>query len=157
MRSLGDKISSTIVAQHAKVPCIPWSGEGVDHVEIDADGIVNVSDEVGTCGNLASWLYLASKLSKGEKLKPNGKWINDMMREDAGVRRFLLMSGFCVLTNPPACRNHTAMASQGSSAPSSRSRVKSSSLSCLSRSVQLFLASLSSLPVKSPFLSFLQS
>jgi len=45
---------------------------------------LNVSDEVGTCGNAASWLYLASKLSKGEKLKPNGRWINDMMREDAG-------------------------------------------------------------------------
>ncbi|EHY58148.1 acetyl-coenzyme-A carboxylase [Exophiala dermatitidis] len=46
MRSLGDKISSTIVAQHAKVPCIPWSGEGVDEVEIDKDGIVTVKDEV---------------------------------------------------------------------------------------------------------------
>jgi len=46
MRSLGDKISSTIVAQHAKVPCIPWSGEGVDEVEIDKDGMVTVSDDV---------------------------------------------------------------------------------------------------------------
>ncbi|OAL19402.1 hypothetical protein AYO20_11646 [Fonsecaea nubica] len=46
MRSLGDKISSTIVAQHAKVPCIPWSGEGVDEVEIDSDGIVTVKDDV---------------------------------------------------------------------------------------------------------------
>jgi acetyl-CoA carboxylase/biotin carboxylase 1 len=46
MRSLGDKISSTIVAQHAKVPCIPWSGEGVDQVTIDKDGIVTVEDEV---------------------------------------------------------------------------------------------------------------
>ncbi|OCT53252.1 Acetyl-CoA carboxylase [Cladophialophora carrionii] len=46
MRSLGDKISSTIVAQHAKVPCIPWSGEGVDEVEIDQDGIVTVRDDV---------------------------------------------------------------------------------------------------------------
>ncbi|KAI7515486.1 Acetyl-CoA, partial [Hortaea werneckii] len=35
MRSLGDKISSTIVAQHAGVPCIPWSGTGVDAVEVD--------------------------------------------------------------------------------------------------------------------------
>ncbi|KAL8921581.1 MAG: hypothetical protein Q9172_003940 [Xanthocarpia lactea] len=42
MRSLGDKISSTIVAQHAKVPCIPWSGEGVDDVIVDEDGIVTV-------------------------------------------------------------------------------------------------------------------
>ncbi|KAL9035125.1 MAG: hypothetical protein Q9214_006729, partial [Letrouitia sp. 1 TL-2023] len=46
MRSLGDKISSTIVAQHAKVPCIPWSGEGVDEVEVDQDGIVTVNPEI---------------------------------------------------------------------------------------------------------------
>jgi len=45
MRSLGDKISSTIVAQHAKVPCIPWSGEGVDDVVVDDEGIVTVTDE----------------------------------------------------------------------------------------------------------------
>ncbi|KAL6716794.1 acetyl-coenzyme-A carboxylase [Lecanora helva] len=46
MRSLGDKISSTIVAQHAKVPCIPWSGEGVDEVKVDSEGIVTVADDV---------------------------------------------------------------------------------------------------------------
>lgn len=46
MRSLGDKISSTIVAQHAKVPCIPWSGEGVDQVVMDKNGIVTVADDV---------------------------------------------------------------------------------------------------------------
>lgn len=46
MRSLGDKISSTIVAQHAGVPCIPWSGTGVDAVRIDGDGIVTVEDDV---------------------------------------------------------------------------------------------------------------
>lgn len=32
----------------------------------------------------AAWLYLASKFSKGEKLKPNGEWINEMLRKDAG-------------------------------------------------------------------------
>lgn len=46
MRSLGDKISSTIVAQHAKVPCIPWSGEGVDEVKVDENGIVTVEDHI---------------------------------------------------------------------------------------------------------------
>ncbi|KAI9035090.1 acetyl-CoA carboxylase ACC1 [Aspergillus affinis] len=46
MRSLGDKISSTIVAQHAGVPCIPWSGTGVDDVEVDKHGIVTVKDEI---------------------------------------------------------------------------------------------------------------
>ncbi|KAL4749249.1 hypothetical protein BDW72DRAFT_178697 [Aspergillus terricola var. indicus] len=46
MRSLGDKISSTIVAQHAQVPCIPWSGTGVDEVKVDENGIVTVDEEV---------------------------------------------------------------------------------------------------------------
>ncbi|KXG54596.1 ATP-grasp fold, subdomain 1 [Penicillium griseofulvum] len=46
MRSLGDKISSTIVAQHAGVPCIPWSGTGVDAVKLDENGIVTVEDDV---------------------------------------------------------------------------------------------------------------
>lgn len=55
MRSLGDKISSTIVAQHAKVPCIPWSGTGVDQVEVNDDGIVTVDDEVYMKGCVQSW------------------------------------------------------------------------------------------------------
>ncbi|KAG5368607.1 Acetyl-CoA carboxylase [Yarrowia sp. E02] len=51
MRSLGDKISSTIVAQHAKVPCIPWSGTGVDEVVVDKKtNLVSVSEEVYTKG-----------------------------------------------------------------------------------------------------------
>ncbi|KAK4624494.1 Acetyl-CoA carboxylase [Fulvia fulva] len=55
MRSLGDKISSTIVAQHAKVPCIPWSGTGVDHVEVDENNIVTVDDETYAKGCVKSW------------------------------------------------------------------------------------------------------
>lgn len=46
MRSLGDKISSTIVAQHAEVPCIPWSGLGVRDVEIDSVGLVTVAKDI---------------------------------------------------------------------------------------------------------------
>ncbi|EGC41773.1 acetyl-CoA carboxylase [Histoplasma capsulatum var. duboisii H88] len=46
MRSLGDKISSTIVAQHAGVPCIPWSGEGVEEVTVDEEGIVTVEPHI---------------------------------------------------------------------------------------------------------------
>lgn len=44
-----------------------------------------VSDEVSTVGNALSWLYLAERMSKGEKLEPNGKWINDMARKEAGL------------------------------------------------------------------------
>jgi len=55
MRSLGDKISSTIVAQHAKVPCIPWSGTGVEQVDVNEDGIVTVEDSVYMKGCVQSW------------------------------------------------------------------------------------------------------
>ncbi|KAG0136209.1 hypothetical protein HOY82DRAFT_625891 [Tuber indicum] len=44
----------------------------------------SVSDEVGTVGNAACWLYLAAKLAGGQVLKPNGKWITDMARAEAG-------------------------------------------------------------------------
>jgi glycosyltransferase involved in cell wall biosynthesis len=43
----------------------------------------SVSDEVSTVGNMLSWLYLASKLSKGVTIRPNERWINDMAREEA--------------------------------------------------------------------------
>ena len=65
MRSLGDKISSTIVAQHAKVPCIPWSGEGVDEVVLDEDGIVTVADHIydkGCTHNPQEGLEMARKI-----------------------------------------------------------------------------------------------
>ncbi|KAK9460780.1 acetyl-CoA carboxylase [Lipomyces oligophaga] len=55
MRSLGDKISSTIVAQHASVPCIPWSGTGVDQVIVDPKtNLVTVSDDVYALGCTAT-------------------------------------------------------------------------------------------------------
>ncbi|KOC09936.1 putative trehalose synthase (Ccg-9) [Aspergillus flavus AF70] len=44
----------------------------------------NVCDEVSTVGNALNWLYLASKLSKSEVIKPNERWINDMARAGAG-------------------------------------------------------------------------
>ncbi|KAG0636842.1 trehalose synthase [Tuber brumale] len=44
----------------------------------------SVSDEVGTVGNAACWLYLAAKLAAGQVLEPNSKWITDMARAEAG-------------------------------------------------------------------------
>ncbi|KAL5490416.1 hypothetical protein ACEPAI_5249 [Sanghuangporus weigelae] len=44
----------------------------------------HVSDEVGTVGNSAAWLYLACVLTRGTKLKPNGAWLNDLLRAEAG-------------------------------------------------------------------------
>jgi acetyl-CoA carboxylase/biotin carboxylase 1 len=66
MRSLGDKISSTIVAQHAKVPCIPWSGTGVDKVIVDEkSGLVSVDDETyakGCCTGPEDGLIKAKQI-----------------------------------------------------------------------------------------------
>jgi len=44
----------------------------------------SVRDEVGTVGNATCWLYLAAKLARGQVLMPNGRWITDMAREEAG-------------------------------------------------------------------------
>ncbi|OLY77749.1 Acetyl-CoA carboxylase [Smittium mucronatum] len=46
MRSLGDKISSTIVAQSAQVPTMPWSGDGIDETYVNSEGCVEVSEDV---------------------------------------------------------------------------------------------------------------
>lgn len=66
MRSLGDKISSTIVAQHAEVPCIPWSGTGVDDVQVDPETkLVSVSDEIyakGCCTGPEDGLVKAKQI-----------------------------------------------------------------------------------------------
>jgi acetyl-CoA carboxylase/biotin carboxylase 1 len=45
MRSLGDKISSTIVAQSADVPCMPWSGTGISDTVLSEQGFVTVPDK----------------------------------------------------------------------------------------------------------------
>ena len=44
----------------------------------------HVSDEVGTVGNAAAWLYLAAMYSRGIKLEPKGAWINDLLRQETG-------------------------------------------------------------------------
>lgn len=46
MRSLGDKISSTIVAQSAEVPTMPWSGTGIAETALSEAGFVTVADDV---------------------------------------------------------------------------------------------------------------
>ncbi|KAJ7066657.1 acetyl-CoA carboxylase [Mycena amicta] len=45
MRSLGDKISSTIVAQSANVPTMPWSGTGITNTVLSDHGYVVVPDK----------------------------------------------------------------------------------------------------------------
>lgn len=90
MRSLGDKISSTIVAQHAKVPCIPWSGSGIDTVHIDAkSGLVSVDDDVyrkGCCESPEDGLAKAKKIGFPVMIKASegggGKGIRQVEREE---------------------------------------------------------------------------
>ena len=55
MRSLGDKISSTIVAQHAKVPCMGWSGNGLDEVVADERNLITVPDHVYQKACTTTW------------------------------------------------------------------------------------------------------
>lgn len=45
----------------------------------------NVSDEVGTVGNMLSWTFLADTLTRGERVRGEGAWVNDLAREGAGV------------------------------------------------------------------------
>ncbi|KAK9708765.1 acetyl-coenzyme-A carboxylase [Basidiobolus ranarum] len=45
MRSLGDKISSTIVAQSANVPTLGWSGNGLSETMTTEQGFLSVPDE----------------------------------------------------------------------------------------------------------------
>jgi acetyl-CoA carboxylase/biotin carboxylase 1 len=89
MRSLGDKISSTIVAQHAKVPCIPWSGEGVDQVKVDEHGIVTVEDHIyekGCTKTPEEGLEAAKKIGFPVMVKASegggGKGIRKVEREE---------------------------------------------------------------------------
>ena len=44
----------------------------------------HVSDEVGTVGNAAVWMYLAVMYNRGIKIKPNGAWLNDLLRVETG-------------------------------------------------------------------------
>lgn len=44
----------------------------------------HVSDEVGTVGNAAAWMYLAVMYSRGVKIQPHGAWLNDLLREETG-------------------------------------------------------------------------
>lgn len=65
MRSLGDKISSTIVAQHADVPCMPWSGTGISDTVMSPQGFVTVPDDAYAKACVHNW---EEGLERAEKI-----------------------------------------------------------------------------------------
>ena len=62
-----------------------WTDEAL-YAGMSRRAAAAVSDEVGTVGNALAWAYLAAKLSRGGqggKLEVNGRWVNDLAREEA--------------------------------------------------------------------------
>ncbi|QPG73096.1 acetyl-coenzyme-A carboxylase [Brettanomyces nanus] len=96
MRSLGDKISSTIVAQNAHVPTIPWSGSGVDDVVVDEKtGLVSVDSITyakGCCEGPEDGLEKANKIGFPVMIKASegggGKGIRMVDRQDDFVSMY---------------------------------------------------------------------
>ncbi|CAI4035678.1 hypothetical protein SMKI_13G3290 [Saccharomyces mikatae IFO 1815] len=90
MRSLGDKISSTIIAQSAKIPCIPWSGSRLDTIQIDNQTrYVSVPDDVymkGCCSSPEDALQKAKLIGFPVMIKASegggGKGIRQVDKED---------------------------------------------------------------------------
>ncbi|KAJ6004975.1 hypothetical protein N7540_012774 [Penicillium herquei] len=58
-----------------------WTDEDL-YRRMSQYALSHVCDEVSTVGNALVWLYLASKFSKGERVRPNRRWINDMVFEE---------------------------------------------------------------------------
>jgi acetyl-CoA carboxylase/biotin carboxylase 1 len=65
MRSLGDKISSTIVAQSASVPTMPWSGTGITDTVLSEAGYVTVPEAAYADACVTS---VEEGLTKAEKI-----------------------------------------------------------------------------------------
>ncbi|KAJ2826052.1 acetyl-coenzyme-A carboxylase [Coemansia erecta] len=88
MRSLGDKISSTIVAQHAEVPTMPWSGDGITDTTVNEAGLLEVPDDAyqaATTHNMAEGLKQALRIGFPVMIKASegggGKGIRMVSKE----------------------------------------------------------------------------
>ena len=100
MRSLGDKISSTIVAQHAGVPCMAWSGTGITDTQMSAEGFVEVPEDAymkACVRNAAEGLDRAQSIGFPVMIKASegggGKGIRKVDSEKAFAQSFKAVEG----------------------------------------------------------------
>ncbi|KAI8874091.1 hypothetical protein GQ42DRAFT_160031 [Ramicandelaber brevisporus] len=100
MRSLGDKISSTIVAQSANVPCLPWSGDGITDTITHTSGHIIVPDEAyqrATVHSAAEGLEHALRIGFPVMIKASegggGKGIRMVPNEDKFHHAFQQVQG----------------------------------------------------------------
>ncbi len=100
MRSLGDKISSTIVAQHADVPTMPWSGSGIKETVLSEAGFVTVPDKAyadACVNNFEQGLQKAEEIGYPVMIKASegggGKGIRKVENPEAFKNAFYAVAG----------------------------------------------------------------
>ena len=100
MRSLGDKISSTIVAQSADVPTMPWSGTGISDTALSEGGYVIVPDKayMDACvTSVESGLAASEKIGYPVMIKASegggGKGIRMVKEPDAFKNAYHAVAG----------------------------------------------------------------
>lgn len=100
MRSLGDKISSTIVAQSAQVPTMPWSGSSLSQTELSPQGFLTVADEVyheACVTDVAGGLIKATEIGYPVMIKASegggGKGIRKVERAEDFAQAFGAVTG----------------------------------------------------------------
>ncbi|THH28004.1 hypothetical protein EUX98_g6181 [Antrodiella citrinella] len=100
MRSLGDKISSTIVAQSANVPTMAWSGSGISDTILSEQGFVTVADDVykeACVTSVEEGLVRAETIGYPVMIKASegggGKGIRKVERPDAFKNAFHAVAG----------------------------------------------------------------
>ena len=100
MRSLGDKISSTIVAQSAEVPTMAWSGSGISDTVLSEQGFVTVADDVYRAAcvmNVEEGLAKAEQIGWPVMIKASegggGKGIRKVEQPDAFKNAYHAVAG----------------------------------------------------------------
>lgn len=100
MRSLGDKISSTIVAQSADVPTMAWSGTGISETALSDQGFVIVPEDVyskACVTNVEEGLEKAEQIGYPVMIKASegggGKGIRKVEVADAFKNAFHAVAG----------------------------------------------------------------